>query len=568
MGDRGADLASLRAELLGPEQRRLAALTARLDDRVARAEDLAEVLPTVLLQHAHDPALARALTPPLERAITASVQRNPKPLADALFPVMGPAIRKAVAAGLAGMVESLNRALEHSLSWRSVRWRVAAWRTGKSFAEIVLVETLLYRVEQVFLVDRTSGLLLQHVRGGTAGVEDADLVSGMLTAIRDFVRDSFRVAESDSLDALTVGDLSVWIETGPHAILAVVIRGTAPRAYRRTLEDALETIHLQLGEQLEAFAGDTAAFDVVRPSLESCLASEFRATERVPRTRGARWLAGLVVATVLVWAVLAWQTSRREARYVEGLRAEPGLVVLSTGHRGGRLVVSGLRDPLARDPETLLADTGLGLDDVALAWTPYQALEPTLVLARARAGLRPPQGVELTLTDGVLGATGSAPAAWVVEVRRLAPLVAGVRDFDARGAVEGTLIASVARLEATTPLFVVGTARPAAGQHGALAGLAGEMAALAELAEIADVRFHVEVVGHTDSTGAEGANQPLSEARAAVVAETLRSTAGPRVEVIERGAGSTMPVTTGSSEEDRQRNRRVSIRVTRPGGTR
>ena len=214
----------------------------RLDDRDApRRRTSARCCRRCCCEHAHDPQLARALTPPLEEAITASVKRNPKPLADALFPVMGPAIRKAVSASLAGMVESLNRTLEQALSRRSIRWRLEAMRTGKSFAEVVLLKTLLYRVEQVFLIDRRSGLLLQHVQAGSGVVQDADMVSGMLTAIRDFVQDSFKVGEADSLEALKVGELSVWIEPGPHAIVAAVIRGSAPRDFRPTLQDAVET---------------------------------------------------------------------------------------------------------------------------------------------------------------------------------------------------------------------------------------------------------------------------------------------------------------------------------------
>ena len=174
-GDRD-DIRALRALIVGPEQRSLAAIRARLDDKEGRAEDLAEVLPRVLLQHAQDPHFTTALTPPIEKAITTSVQRNPKPLADALFPVMGPAIRKAVSAALAGMVESLNRTLEHAVSRRSLQWRIEARRTGKSFAEIVLLKTLLFRVEQVFLIDRKSGLLLAHVWDENAHVQDADMV--------------------------------------------------------------------------------------------------------------------------------------------------------------------------------------------------------------------------------------------------------------------------------------------------------------------------------------------------------------------------------------------------------
>src|SRR5262245_35925364 len=200
--DPEAEIASLRRILWGREQHRLATLQARLEDPVARAEDIGEVLPQVLVQHAHDPNLAKALTPPLEKAITASVKRNPKPLADALFPVMGPAIRKAVSASLGAMLESLNRTLEHSVSWRSIQWRLEAMRSGKSFAEVVLIKTLLFRVEQMFLIHRDTGLLLHHVHGGTADLQDADMISGMLTAIRDFVRDSFRVADTEALESL------------------------------------------------------------------------------------------------------------------------------------------------------------------------------------------------------------------------------------------------------------------------------------------------------------------------------------------------------------------------------
>ena len=105
------DLAAVRAILVGPEQRALEALRARLEDPAVQAREVAAVLPQALQLRALDAELARALAPPVEDAITASIRRNPKPLADALFPVMGPAIRKAVAASLVSMVESFNRTL-------------------------------------------------------------------------------------------------------------------------------------------------------------------------------------------------------------------------------------------------------------------------------------------------------------------------------------------------------------------------------------------------------------------------------------------------------------------------
>jgi len=148
---------------------------------------------------------------------------------------MGPAIRKAISSALSGMIESFNQTLSYSVSVRGLRWRLEALRTGKSFAEVVLMHTLLYRVEQVFLIHKKTGLLLQHVSAVPGAVQDADMVSGMLTAIQDFVHDSFSSRRSDELETLQVGDLTVWIEQGPLAILAGVIRGNAPSDVPRSL---------------------------------------------------------------------------------------------------------------------------------------------------------------------------------------------------------------------------------------------------------------------------------------------------------------------------------------------
>jgi OOP family OmpA-OmpF porin len=560
--DRHDDLSSLRALIVGPEQRRLAALQSRLDDKAGRAEDLAEVLPRVLLQHAQDAHFTAALTPPIEKAITTSVQRNPKPLADALFPVMGPAIRKAVSAGLASMVDSLNRTLEQAVSWRSLRWRIEAMRTGKPFAEIVLAKTLLYRVEQVFLIDRKSGLLLQHVWSESAAVQDADMVSGMLTAIKDFVQDSFKVAATDSLEALKVGDLSVWIEPGPYAIVAAVIRGSAPAGYRARLQEAVETIHLQFGSVLEAFDGDTSGLADAKSTLESCLHAEFRADERKPRTRSTWVIASLVVIALLVWGGFRWRESRHWAAYLDALRAEPGIVVLSADRQWRGFSVSGLRDPLARDPQSLLAPAGVAAGDVHAAWTPYYALEPGLIAARAAAVLHPPAGTSLTVQNGVLSLNGQAPIEWIVEAKRLASFVAGVTSFDTVGALAGQAREAIAGIQGQTLLFTRGEASLVPGQESALQHLTTQVELLARIAGLAGQRYRLDIFGHTDADGADDSNMSLSQARAAAIKAALTSAAGAQIELATEGEGSREPVVVSDNERDKQRNRRVEIKVT------
>jgi outer membrane protein OmpA-like peptidoglycan-associated protein len=554
------DFAELRSLIIGPEQRELRALEARISDPGRVARDVSAVLPEAVLLRKHDPNLTRALAPTIEEAITSSVRQNPQPLADALFPVIGPAIRKAIAASLSGMLETLNRTVEHSLSWRALQWRITALRTGRSFAEVVLLNTLVYRVEQVLLIDRRTGLLLQHVEQGSAPAQDADMVSGMLTAIRDFAHDSFRVSEDGALETLQVGDVAVWIEQGPRAILAAVIRGTAPRELRTAIQESLEYVHAYHADALRDFDGDATALRAVRPALEGLLQVQYRRPEKP--VSPLLWVGLAIMALVAgIWLVLAFQARARWNGYLEDLRAEPGIVVVSAERRGGRHLVNGLRDPLARDPASLLASHQLAPASVSGKWQLYQALDPQLVAQRARQILRPPSGVTLRFADGVLSADGAAPAAWIAESARVAPAIAGVVRYDPAGAVNGAIEDLSRQLAATPVLFARGSATLVPQSAEVLQAHRARVRAIDVLAAAGGRRVTVEIVGHADSDGAPEANDPLSLSRAARVraafdAERLVST-----DLVTRSVGSREPLGDGVLEAGKQRNRRVSLRV-------
>lgn len=226
---------------------------------------------------APDDRLSVALRPAVERAIRTSVRSDPTFFADILYPVIGPVIRRAIAEALRTMLESLNHSLTLMFSWRYVRWRLEALRSGRPFSEVVLLHTLVYRVEQVFLLHRKSGLVLRHLSCQGVEVQDADVVSGMLTAIQDFVHDSFG-GDEGALESFRVGELGVWLEQGPATVLAAVVRGHPPAELAVLLRAQLERIELQLGPELAAFAGDPAPFQRVDVLLEPCMV--FAASDR------------------------------------------------------------------------------------------------------------------------------------------------------------------------------------------------------------------------------------------------------------------------------------------------
>ena len=161
------DLSELRSLLFSEEQAQINKLQRRLDDPKLHAEDVSRVLPdAIALRTSRDKRFTKALMPTIEEGITGSVRKNPETLANAIFPVIGPAIRKTIAQIFSQMVQSLNQTLEHSLSIKGLKWRIEGIRTGRPFAEVVLSHTLLYSVEQVFLIHKKHGAVAS-TRGAT-----------------------------------------------------------------------------------------------------------------------------------------------------------------------------------------------------------------------------------------------------------------------------------------------------------------------------------------------------------------------------------------------------------------
>src|SRR5262245_723941 len=392
-GDPSLD--AVRHILLDRELQVLARLRKTLDDPERLAAAVSDVLSQAVQRAAaRDGRLGEVLAPAVERAARCSIKKDPRTFTGILSPLMGATIRKSIAEALENTLQSLNHALKHSLSLRGLLWRIEAWRAGTTFADVVMRHTLVYRVEHLFLIHKESGLLISHVAGDDAASEDPQLVSGMLTAIQDFVRDSFGRADAAGLDTLRLGDRVLWCEQGALAFLAAVIRGTPPEALHGTLREALAAIHDEWRGPLGDFAGDDTAFGAVPDRLRTCLQAQERTSEK--RLSPLLWMLPLLLLLLGgYWLYERYQAQQRFDRYVARLEAEPGIVVTYAGKRDGVWQVTGLRDPLSPDPTTLLAAADLLPAEVEGHWQPYLALDPVLALKRFQTSLSPPTGVTL-----------------------------------------------------------------------------------------------------------------------------------------------------------------------------
>ncbi|MDH4252182.1 MAG: hypothetical protein OEV27_13450, partial [Nitrospira sp.] len=419
-----------------------------------------------------------------------------------------------------GMTQSFNHSLDESLSVRGLHWRLEAWRTGRPFAEVVLLHTLRYRVEQVFLIHRETGLLLHHVAAEGAVVQDQQVLSGMLTAIQSYVQDSFGASPDQTLDHFQVGEWTVWIEQGSHAYLAGVVRGTPPETLREDFQAALDDIHAQQPDALTHFNGDAAPFKTTQTYLESCLHAHY---ESPPRPSALKlWiLGGAGILLLSWWGVTAYQTHARWTNLLVELGTEPGMVVTVAKSTWRGYHLEGLRDPLAKDPSAMVVEAGLEPSSVKAVWSPYYSLDPQLVETRAQSMLQPPRSVKLDLEGDTLVATGSAPIDWARETKRLAPLIPGIAHYRDEGLVTAPIPDLLERVNRTVVHFRSGSSTVEPSERAVLGAVSAALRELDQAASQSGQRVRLEVLGSTDDTGSVTRNIQLSKERAHVVLVAL-----------------------------------------------
>jgi OOP family OmpA-OmpF porin len=443
--DENSELNLLKGLLIGEEQSSIHRLESAFNDPEKQQAFVSHALSASLrsVYRESPEQLVAALDRPVANCVSSSVKRDPGFFADILYPVMGPAIRRSIAEAMRGLVQQINQTLEHSLTLKGLKWRFEAARTGLPFGEIVLRHTLRYRVEEVFLIQNGSGLLIQHVGQGDSELGDADAVSAMLTAIRDFASDTLDRDEHGAarLQTIDTGAHTLWLMHGPKAYLACAIRGVAPVALRDDLNRVGEQLHGVHGRLLEDFDGDTDQAAEVRPLLTQCL----RAESSEPARRNFPWPIALLASVMLAgsawWLSTIWQENRRQAERTTALVAAvnhladaPGIIVAGWELADDQLRVTGLQDPLAPPASAVLENAGLDSSDFRLKMHSFESTDRTTALARARQRLAPPATIELALgSNGILRAAGVAAPDWLTRADLLATTVPGVTGFDASG---------------------------------------------------------------------------------------------------------------------------------------
>jgi hypothetical protein len=129
-------------------------------------------------------------------------------------------------------------------------------------------------VDEVFLMTPT-GMLLKHYTRRLRPDQDQDIMAGMLTAVQNFVRDSFDEA-GGKLNEIKFENYDILISHSKNVVIAAIISTKKPERLRLQLKIATDDLEKQYGEKISHWSGDKKELGDVDVIMKRFLSGKYR----------------------------------------------------------------------------------------------------------------------------------------------------------------------------------------------------------------------------------------------------------------------------------------------------
>ncbi len=258
--------------------------------------------------------MAEVVAPLMAPAIKQQIHDSRDEMVEALHPIIGQTVKRAVAEAMRKLIKQINQRLDRAFNLQGTWRRVKGKLTGVPEPMAVLQEVLPFSVENLFLIARKTGLLMAHVSADTHTEADvkAQMVSSMLIALQDFMKDALGAEGSSDLHEVHHGEGITYLIASPMLLLAAATKGQTPHDFARLLERTLNRIQNSCYQALVNFDGDTSSMESARPfmhkfirSFETGAAPAPNASERSasPFLKPAFGIIGMLALVLLAWYI-------------------------------------------------------------------------------------------------------------------------------------------------------------------------------------------------------------------------------------------------------------------------
>ena len=537
MSDEEAQLETLRQILVNQKVEECVS-ELHADSRKMVSEVLSEALHD---REKQDGSVHRIIQPIVAKSVEKSLTNQRTEFIGYLYPLVGSLVRKSVTVFFTDFIEKTNEIIENSFTAKGIKWRINAWRAGVSFSEYVASQTFLFKVEQVFLIHKETGNLLKSVVAGSFNEQDADLVSAMLTAINDFVADSFQPSNEGNeqqLDTVKTGDFTLLIRQSPHAILVAAVSGNISRAATSQLQVTLEEIQRIYLEDLKKYDGDNTAFDTSDGLLQDCLLSEAKIENK---DSGKKPIFGLIalfiVFGLIIWYSFSWWYTNYTIDKIDGLEKPPGIVIQDLKATGRYSIqLTALRDPAALKIDDWLALNDIEQSFINIKETAFISIDSALVKKKLLQiieqfdavtvepeSLRLKGKINLNEFQVLNAQINQIPGIEQLNVdRQQLELIDSAIDLsDNRSINEQIFVSLIGEISSIQIGFDLGETSFSPDQSTGLDKVTETYVNIEKLATKLNRSSNLVIVGASDSSGDRSFNQRLSRQRALVVREAL-----------------------------------------------
>jgi outer membrane protein OmpA-like peptidoglycan-associated protein len=284
----------------------------KLNDNQAKIETYYPIVTELLekkIAESED-EIANVFSPIISKALKNEISESREEIIDALYPIMGQTIKKYVSEAIKDVYYSINLKIDNALRRGIFSKKIKSKISGVSAADLILQGSFPFLINEIFLIHEKSGILISHVSSDPQPSADSDLISGMLTAIKDFVSDSFKSdAGEQNLYEIQYGDSKIILERGRYSYLAIVIKGNETAEFDDELEKLNSEIHKSYYKQLRDFNGEFTGLDGIKKPLYrfiSKINTEQVATETLekPKPIFAYLLMAVLFIIIIIYSVI------------------------------------------------------------------------------------------------------------------------------------------------------------------------------------------------------------------------------------------------------------------------
>jgi len=170
----------------------------------------------------------------ITETIKVQIKESQDEVVEALYPIMGKLVKKFIIAEIAKLSENINDTINNKFSVKQIIKRL--FKGNTTDAEDVLQQVFEPIIEEVFIIEKDSGLLVGNYSRGN--IADKDMVSGMLTAIKSFVEDAFS-KEGQDLEDIKFETFQLSIQNFKSIYIATATSGVINNEFKNELLDTI-----------------------------------------------------------------------------------------------------------------------------------------------------------------------------------------------------------------------------------------------------------------------------------------------------------------------------------------